>query len=211
LRPCYPGHRTICSATIWPGELVSRWFATQDASYACNGTVYGACHFIFTATAFAGVFSTSSVTPTPLPAGGVIDGTYPVGEAETTYYFSVNLKAGKLAAQVSYRGAPDSTKLLELELLGPTGQSIDNFYIKSFGQNYEAVRTFNIDNSGTFLIKLKLKGPEAASFKVNLGGSAFLPGQLLLRVGLSRHRSSSRQRFPAADWSRAASRRGMEC
>ena len=133
----------------------------------------GLAIMLFTATAFAGVFSTSSVAPTPLPASGVIDGTYPAGNAETTYYFSANLKAGKLGAQVLYRGAPDASKLLELELLGPSGQSIDNFYIKSFGQNYEGVRIFNIDNSGTHLIKLKLKGPETASFKVNLGGSAF--------------------------------------
>jgi hypothetical protein len=142
----------------------------------------GVATVMFTTSVFAGGFSTSSVSPTPLPATGVIDGGYPVGNSETTYYFSADLKAGKLATQVSYKGAPDSSKLLEFELLDPSGSSIDNFYIKSFGQNYEGVRVFDIDNSGTHLIKVKLKGPETASFKVDLGGTA-LPSKPAAATG----------------------------
>ena len=142
----------------------------------------GLATFLLTSGAFAGGFSTSAVAPAALPANGVIDGGYPAGGGETTYYFSANLKAGKLATQVSYRGAPDASKLLEFELLGPSGRSIDNFYIKSFGQNYEGVRVFNIDNSGAHLIKVKLKGPETASFKVDLGGSA-LPAKAAAAPG----------------------------
>jgi hypothetical protein len=132
----------------------------------------GIASVMFSTGAFAGEFSTSAITPSPLPANGMIHGAYPAGGSETTYYFSANLKAGNLATQVSYKGAPDASKLLELELLGPAGRSIDSFYIKSFGQNYEAVRVFNIDNSGKHVIKVKLKGPETASFNVDLGGNA---------------------------------------
>lgn len=126
----------------------------------------------FVSPAAAQSFSTSAITPTALPTTGTITGTYPAGAAETRYYFAADLKAGVLASQIAYRGAPDSTKTLEFTLLSGSGREVGSYYIKSVGENYEGVRAFRIDNSGTYTIRLSVKGPETASFKVDLGGSS---------------------------------------
>jgi len=49
--------------------------------------------------------STSAINPTPVAPNGVIAGTYPAGETETTY-FAVDLKPGELATQTSFLGRP---------------------------------------------------------------------------------------------------------
>jgi hypothetical protein len=122
--------------------------------------------------AFAETFSTSTVSPSQLPASGTIAGSYPSGGNETRYYFTVDLKPGVLASQIAYNGAPDSSKTLELTVANPAGREIGSYYIKSFGENYESARSFRIDNSGSYTIRIGAKGPDAASFKVDLGGSS---------------------------------------
>lgn len=117
-------------------------------------------------------FSTSAVSPAALPASGSIAANYPAGAAETRYYFTADLKAGVLASQIAYRGAPDATKTLEFTLLNGAGREVGSYYIKSVGENYEGVRAFRIDNSGAYTIRLSVKGPETAGFKVDLGGSS---------------------------------------
>lgn len=126
----------------------------------------------FVSPAVAQSFSTSAVTPVALPNTGTITANYPAGAAETRYYFAAELKAGVLASQIAYRGAPDSTKTLEFTLLTSAGREVGSYYIKSVGENYEGVRAFRIDNSGAYTIRLSVKGPETASFKVDLGGSS---------------------------------------
>jgi hypothetical protein len=122
--------------------------------------------------AFAESFSTSAVSPGPIPASGSIASGYPTGGNETRYYFTADLKAGVLATQIAYKGAPDSSKMLELTLVSASGREVGSYYIKSFGQNLDDARAFKIDNSGPYTIRVGVKGPEAASFKVDLGGSS---------------------------------------
>jgi hypothetical protein len=117
-------------------------------------------------------FSTTAVKPSQLPRSGSVTGAYPSGGNETRYYFAADLKAGMLATQIAYQGAPDASKMIEFALLNSSGREVDSYYVKSFGENFEGVRTFRIDNSGTYTIKLNLKGPETATFKVDLGGSS---------------------------------------
>ena len=126
----------------------------------------------FGGVAFADTFSTSTVNPAQLPASGTIAGGYPSGGNETRYYFTADLKPGVLASQIAYSGAPDSSKTLELTVANAAGREIGSYYIKSFGENYESARSFRIDNSGAYTIRVAVKGPEAASFKVDLGGSS---------------------------------------
>jgi hypothetical protein len=117
-------------------------------------------------------FSTSAVSPGKVPASGVISAAYPAGETATSYYFAADLKAGSLATQISYTGAPDSSKFIELNVLDASGRSVDSYYIKSFGANAEDARVFPINIAGKYTIKLNLEGPETAAFKAELGGTS---------------------------------------
>ena len=138
-------------------------------------------HFV-TAALFASValssvataqdFSTTAIKPSAVPRSGSIAGTYPAGGAETRYYFSADLKAGGLASHISYMGAPDSTKTLEFSLLNASGRDVDSYYIKSFEKNHEATRTFSIDNSGTYAVRVTVQGAETTRFKAEFGGNA---------------------------------------
>jgi len=47
--------------------------------------------FLTTSAARAETFSTSALNPSPVPANGVISGSYPQGGTETTYYFATLL------------------------------------------------------------------------------------------------------------------------
>jgi hypothetical protein len=122
--------------------------------------------------AHAGSFSTSAVSPTAVPANGVIEGNYPAGQSDTSYYFVANLKAGQLATQISVNGGAQY-KSLDFSLLDGGGRRIDAYYITAgAGDNSEATRVFPIDASGKYLVRLTTKGPETTSFRVALGGSA---------------------------------------
>jgi hypothetical protein len=118
-------------------------------------------------------FSTSAVSPTPVAANGIIIGNYPASDAETSYYFAVDLKAGDLSTQMSFIGRPDKDKSLEFDLKDPKGKLISYYSIMSgLNANDEATRVFPVDSSGRYMIVLKTKGPETTSFKIELGGSA---------------------------------------
>jgi hypothetical protein len=43
-------------------------------------------------------FSTSAISPTPVAATGLIAGSYPASDAETSYYFAVDLMQGERRA-----------------------------------------------------------------------------------------------------------------
>jgi opacity protein-like surface antigen len=119
--------------------------------------------------------STSAINPTPVAPNGVITGSYPAGETETSYYFAVDLKPGDLATQTSFLGRPTRDKYLEFDLKDPKGKLLGYYSIMSgLDANQEATRVFPIDSSGRYLIVLKTKGPETTSFQVALGGSAFV-------------------------------------
>jgi hypothetical protein len=124
------------------------------------------------AAAHAEAFSTSATNPTPVPASGLITGNYPTGQADSSYYFAVDLKAGELASQMSVRGGAQY-KSLDFGLLDGNGRRIDAYYITAgANDNNEATRVFPIDASGKYLVRLTTKGPETTSFRVALGGSA---------------------------------------
>ena len=118
-------------------------------------------------------FSTSAVSPTPVAPSGIITGNYPASDAETSFYFAVDLKAGDLAAQMSFLGRPGKDKSLEFDLKDPKGKLVSYYSIMSgLNANDEATRIFPVDSSGRYLIVLKTKGPETTSFQIELGGSA---------------------------------------
>jgi hypothetical protein len=118
-------------------------------------------------------FSTSAISPTPVPSSGLITGNYPASDAETSYYFAVDLTPGELATQISFLGRPGRDKSLELDLKDPKGKLVSSYYVMSgLDANQEATRVFPVDSSGRYQVVLKTKGPETTSFQVELGGSA---------------------------------------
>jgi hypothetical protein len=128
----------------------------------------------FAAGARADTFSTSAVSPTEIAPTGVIAGSYPASDAETSYYFAIDLKPGDLAAQLSFLGRPNRDKSLEFDLKDPNGKLLSYVTIMSgLDANQETARVFPVDASGRYQIVLKTKGPETTAFKVALGGSAF--------------------------------------
>jgi hypothetical protein len=118
--------------------------------------------------------STSAINPTSVAPGGVIAGSYPAGETETSYYFAVDLKPGDLATQMSFLGRATRDKFLELDLKDPKGKMVGYYSIMSgLDANQEATRVFPVDSSGKYIVVLKMKGPETTSFQVALGGTAY--------------------------------------
>ena len=131
------------------------------------------CFLVAISGARAEGFSTSAVSPAPVASSGVIAGNFPASDAETSYYFSIDLKAGDLATQISFLGRPGRDKSLEFELKDPKGKRVSSYYImEGLNANQEATRILPIDSSGQYQIVLKTKGPETTSFQVELGGSA---------------------------------------
>jgi hypothetical protein len=119
-------------------------------------------------------FSTSAINPTPVASNGQIAGSYPAGETETSLYFSVDLKPGELATQMSFLGRPNRDKSLEFDLKDPKGKLVGYYSIMSgLDANQESTKVFPVDSSGRYLIVLKTKGPETTSFQIALGGAAF--------------------------------------
>jgi hypothetical protein len=131
---------------------------------------------LWASAAFAQTFSTSALSPSPLPANGVIAGSYPPGGGETSYYFAADLKAGDLATQIAFMGRPGPDKSLEITLLDTSGRREGGYFIMgSVGANDEQARALPVDSSGRHVIRITPKGPETTTFRVELGGNA-LPG-----------------------------------
>src|SRR5882762_10312184 len=74
-------------------------------------------------------FSTSAVSPTPVASSGLITGNFPASDAETSYYFAIDLKAGELATQIAFLGRPGRDKSFEFELKDPRGKRVSSYYI----------------------------------------------------------------------------------
>ncbi len=124
--------------------------------------------------ALAEGFSTSAANPTATPSNGILAGSYPSGDGETTLYFSVDLKAGDLTTQSSFMGRPGRDKALEFDLRDPKGKLVSYYTVMTgLDANQEATRVLPIDSKGRYTVALKLKGPETTSFQVALGGSAY--------------------------------------
>ncbi len=92
---------------------------------------------------------------------------------ETAYYFSADLKAGTLASQIRVTGA-DAPKRLWLALLDSGGVKIAEYGVNSgLGDDGDLARNFEINHSGRYILRVTTKGPELATFRIDLGGSAF--------------------------------------
>jgi len=128
---------------------------------------------VLASVAQAQTFSTSALTPSPVPANGVISGSYPQGGAETTYYFAADLKAGDLATQISFMGRPGRDKSLEISLVDPTGKRAGGQYVMDgIDANQEQARVLPIDTTGRHVLRVITKGPETTTFRIELGGTA---------------------------------------
>jgi hypothetical protein len=129
---------------------------------------------LLTSAAGADTFSTSALAPSPVPADGVIGGSYPQGGKETTYYLAVDLKAGDLATQIGFMGRPGRDKSLEIVLVDPSGRRAGSHFItNSLGANGEQARVLPVDSTGKHVLRITTKGPETTTFRVELGGTAF--------------------------------------
>ena len=124
-----------------------------------------------------GGFSRSYLAPAALPANGVIAGTAPGGEQVVThYYFAADLKAGDLMSQISIKGRPNAPKQFAIAVLDPNGRVNPNATVnvmEGLSQNGEKTRTFKIDSSGRYIVRVSVSGVEGTQFKVELGGSAY--------------------------------------
>ena len=123
--------------------------------------------------ASAAEFSTNATNPTPLPANGVIEASYPASTGETAYYFSADLKAGTLASQAWVKGT-DAPKHLWLAVLDQSGGKIAGYDVDSgFSDDGDNTRNLAINHSGRYTIRITTKGPELATFRAEFGGTAF--------------------------------------
>jgi len=121
----------------------------------------------------AAAFSTNATNPTPLPADGVIEASYPASTGETAYYFSADLKAGTLASQAWVKGT-DAPKHLWLAVLDQSGSKIAGYDVDSgYNDDGDNTRNLAINHSGRYTIRLTTKGPELATFRLEFGGTSF--------------------------------------
>jgi hypothetical protein len=117
--------------------------------------------------------STNATNPVAMPANGVIEGAFPASTGETAYYFAVDLKAGTLANQVRVRGT-DAPKHLWLALLDSSGTKIAETAADSgFDDDGDSVRSWAVNHSGRYTVRMTTKGPELATYRVEIGGTAF--------------------------------------
>jgi hypothetical protein len=136
------------------------------------GVWFAAVSFLGASQAWSDTLSTSANKPSPLPSTAVLSGSYPPGEAETSYYVAADLKAGQLATQISVQGGA-KYKSLTFGLMDASGRKVESYYTTAgANDNSEKTRVIPVDSSGRYLIKITTEGPESASYKVALGGSA---------------------------------------
>lgn len=119
-------------------------------------------------------FSRSIFTPIPVGDDGVISGSLPGTEAPTIYYFVLNTKAGELLTQISYEGRDGAHKELTLRLLGPDARDAGWCWIHGSDPKEESTRAFPIDSAGRKVFSIEVAGPANGTFRVELGGSAFV-------------------------------------
>jgi hypothetical protein len=138
---------------------------------------------LLTSAACAETFSTSALNPSPVPANGVISGSYPQGGAEATYYFAADLKAGELATQISFIGRAGRDKSLEIVLVDPAGRRAGGHYVMgSVDANQEQARVLPVDATGRHVIRVTAKGPETTTFRIELGGTALANAQKVVNA-----------------------------
>jgi hypothetical protein len=118
--------------------------------------------------------SQSFLAPLTLPKTGIVTGRFPGGDMKNTYYYlAADLKAGDLMTQVSYAGRANVDKYVELSLLDSNGRQVKSAYVQgTLDANGEVTRSFPVDATGRYVLRVGVKGAEGTTFKVEVGGSA---------------------------------------
>jgi hypothetical protein len=126
--------------------------------------------------ATAGV-SRSFLAPTPVGPNGVITGAFPAGAGYAYYYFATDLKAGSLLTQMSVSGREGASKWISLTLLDDKGRPDKSYFMSRVEANADATKSFPIDRSGRYVLRLTVQGAEATKYRVELGGNALAAGK----------------------------------
>ena len=116
--------------------------------------------------------SSSFLAPTPIGADGVINGAFPGGDGYTYYYYAANLKAGNLLSQMTVSGRDGAMKWISLTLLDDQGRPDKTYFMSRVDANADTTKSFPIDRSGRYVLRLTVQGAEATKYKVELGGDA---------------------------------------
>ncbi|MFL9829217.1 hypothetical protein, partial [Rhodoplanes sp. SY1] len=121
--------------------------------------------------------SRSFLSPTPVGADGVITARFPGGESYSYYYYAADLKAGTLLTQTTLTGRAGAMKWIEISLLDDKGRPDKSYHLSRTDASADATKSFPIDRSGRWVVRVKMEGGETTSFKVELGGDAFSGGR----------------------------------
>jgi hypothetical protein len=116
--------------------------------------------------------SRSFLAPTPVGSDGVVTGAFPGGEGYAYYYFVADLKAGNLLTQMSVSGREGAMKWMSLALLDEHGRADKSYHMSRVEANADATKSFPVDRSGRYVLRLTVQGPETTKFRVELGGNA---------------------------------------
>ena len=119
-----------------------------------------------------GQLSRSIFTPTTVGPDGVVSGPLPGADRRATYYLALDVKKGELLSQISVQSRAGAGKSLDFALLGEDGAAKETYWVHGEGATEENTRSFPIDSDGRRIVRLVVEGPETATFKVELGGSA---------------------------------------
>jgi len=91
----------------------------------------------------------------------------------TYYYFSAKLKAGQLLTQLSFAGRKNTPKMVDFAVLNAKGRAVGGYWLGGeLDANQEATKAIPIDATGSYVLRLSLKGAETTNFKLELGGDA---------------------------------------
>jgi hypothetical protein len=120
--------------------------------------------------------SRSFLAPTPVGPDGVITGAFPGGDGYAYYYFAADLKAGNLLTQMSVSGRDGAMKWISLALLDEHGRADKSYFMSRVEANADATKSFPIDRSGRYVLRLSVQGAETTKYRIELGGNALASG-----------------------------------
>jgi len=116
--------------------------------------------------------SRSFLAPTAVGRDGVIAGAFPGGDGYAYYYFVADLKAGSLLTQMSLSGRDGAMKWISLALLDEKGRVAHSYFMSRVEANADATKSFPVDRTGRYVLRLTVQGSETTKYRVELGGNA---------------------------------------
>ena len=63
-------------------------------------------------------------------------------------------------------------KWISLALLDDKGRSDKSYFMSRVEANADATKSFPIDRSGRYVLRLAVQGPETTNYRIELGGNA---------------------------------------